>query len=150
MLTVDEVADPLAPPGSGVGVHFNTSISVAIYVYIAPLVRQTRIAEVEILPQRASIRVVNEGNCPLSIDGRFEFTKPGETKPLATVKMPHEVCLPEPISSVIIDADLPDSKLLPSGRYLVSAILDIGLDHFIGVRKEVDISRDTPSVAQTR
>ena len=45
-----------------------------------------------------------------------------------------------PVNTRIFTADLPDVKTLPPGRYLVRAILDIGLDHYIGVQKELDVT----------
>ena len=33
------------------------------------------------------------------------------------------------------------------GRYLVRAILDIGIDHYLGVQKEMEIGRDSAAAA---
>jgi len=141
VLTVDEIRDPLTIE-PGVGVQFLASVSVGIFVYISPLERAATITGVDIERDTASVRIRNDGNTPLSVEGRIEFVKPSDTKPLATATIPRGTLLPEPISTGLFNAKLPDAVSLPSGRYLVRAIVDIGLDHYIGVQKEMDVSRD--------
>jgi hypothetical protein len=141
VLTVDEVPDPLGLK-PGVGVRFLASVSVGIFVYISPLDRAATIAGVTIERDVATVRLRNDGNTPLGVEGRVEFIRPGETKPLATAAIPRGTLLPEPINTGVFAAKLPESSSLPSGRYLVRAIVDIGLDHYIGVQKEMDVSRD--------
>jgi hypothetical protein len=140
-LTVDEVPDPLRAQPEGVGITFLTSISVGIFVYITPLDRQARILKVSILPDTASITLRNDGDCPLGVEGQFEFYRKDGHEPVATVAIPRTTVLPEPINTGLITVTLPDANALPSGRYLVKAKLDIGTDNYIGVQKEMDITR---------
>jgi len=144
-LTLDEVPDPLKATPEGVGVRFLASISTGIFVSIGPLERSVRIADVQILPDQATLKLRNEGNCPVAVDGRFEFIRPGETTPTAVVPFSRSTLLPEPINTALFTAKLPDATKLPSGSYLVRAIFDIGLDHLLGGQKELRISRETPS-----
>jgi hypothetical protein len=143
-LTVDEVPDPTREP-PGIGVRFLASVSVGIFVYLPPLERAARITEVQILPEEARVRLRNEGNCPLAVEGRFEFLRPGESRPVAVARLARGTLLPEPITTGLFSVKLPDAAALPSGRYLVRAILDIGLDHYLGVQKETEIERVPPS-----
>ena len=46
------------------------------------------------------------------------------------------------VSTAVLAARLPDAAALPSGRYLVRVVLDIGLDHYIGVQREMEIRRE--------
>ncbi len=46
---------------------------------------------------------------------------------------------------VVIPVALPGGATLPVGRSLVRVILDSGLDHYIGVQKEVEFSRAPPN-----
>jgi hypothetical protein len=142
-LTLDEVPDPLKATPEGVGVRFLASISTGIFVSIGPLERSARITEVQVLPDQATLKLRNDGNCPLGVEGRFEFIRPGETTPTAVAPFPRATLLPEPINTALFTAKLPDATKLPSGRYLVRAIFDIGLDHYLGGQKELRISRET-------
>ena len=140
-LTLDELPDPLtAPPG--VGMRLYTSISVGIFVYIGPVERKARITEVRVLSDHAELTVRNEGNCPLGIEGRLEFLQPGAEKPTDVVVIPRSPVLPEPFNSTTLSVPLRDTQILPSGRYLVRAILDIGADYYLGVQKEMLVSRE--------
>jgi len=141
VLTVDEVPDPLTNP-PGVGIRFLASMSVGIFVYVPPVERRARILSIQIGPQQAQLRIENDGNCPLRAVGRFEFLKPGTEAPTAVAVIPRTAVFPEPIKTAILTADLPDAAALPSGRYVVRAILDIGLKHYIGAKNEVDIIRE--------
>jgi hypothetical protein len=144
-LTLDEVPDPLKVTPDEVGVRFLASISTGIFVSIGPVERIARIAEVQVLPDEATLKLRNDGNCPLSVEGRFEFIRPGETTPTVVLPFPHATLLPEPINTALFTAKLPDATKLPSGTYLVRAIFDIGLDHYLGGQKELRITRETPS-----
>jgi hypothetical protein len=50
--------------------------------------------------------------------------------------------LPEPFNSTTLSVPLRDKQILPSGRYLVRAILDIGADYYLGAQKEMLVSRE--------
>ncbi|MHB1461833.1 MAG: hypothetical protein ACYC1M_11175 [Armatimonadota bacterium] len=150
VLTVDELPNPLEVKPEGVGMRFYASISTGIFVYISPVNRSAKIMEVKVLPNSASVKLRNDGNSPLGIEGRFEFIKPGEKKPFATVVIARSTLLPEPINTGILSAVLPDAATLPSGHYLVRTVLDIGIDRLIGAQKEMDIIRDTPPTPATK
>ena len=143
--TVDEVLDPLKVNPEGVGVRFLASLSIGVFVNVGPVIRQAKIVDVQ-MGEEASVKVRNDGNCPLRIEGRFEFIPVGQTKAVARVDFPQTTALYAPINITTMRAQLPDSKILPSGKYLVRAVLDIGLDHYIGVQKEMVITRE-PSTA---
>ena len=144
VLTVDEVPDPLAPP-EGVGVQFLASVSVGVFVYVGEQQRAAEILGVEVVGDLAIVKLRNDGNTPLAIEGRFEFIKPGETEPAAAVNLSRSTLLTEPIMTGLFSAPLPDSLALPSGRYRVRAIIDYGADHYIGTEREMDLSREAPT-----
>jgi len=144
-LTTDEVLDPLKVNPEGVGVRFLASLSIGVFVNVGPVNRSAKIIDVQ-MGEEASLKVRNDGNCPLRIEGRFEFIPVGQTKPVARVDFAQTTALYAPINITTMRAQLPDSKVLPSGKYLVRAILDIGLDHYLGVQKEMVITRE-PSTA---
>lgn len=154
VLTVDQVLDPLKARPEGVGVQFLASVSIGIFVTIAPVDRNARILDVQVHPQEAMVKLRNDGNCPLGVEGRFEFVHPGDPKPTLVVPMTRTTVLPEPITTALITVALPGETTLPAGRYLVRVILDIGIDHYIGVQKEVEFSRaipvSTPDVAKPK
>lgn len=54
---------------------------------------------------------------------------------LAVVPMARTTLPLEPAPSRRITSDLPDLEVLPAGRYLVRAVLDIGLDHYLRTQK---------------
>jgi hypothetical protein len=141
-LTIDEVPDPLKVIPEGVGVRCLTSISTGIFVSVGALERRARVVEVRLQPDQALVKLRNEGNCPLSTQGRFEFFRIGESQPAATAAIARGLLLPEPIDTAIFSARYPSVERLPSGRYRVRVLLDIGLDHYIGVQKEVEIRRE--------
>jgi hypothetical protein len=87
------------------------------------------------------VKVRNVGNTPLAIEGRFEFIKPGETEPTAVVPLGRNMLLTEPILTGAFSAQLPDAASLPSGRYLVRAVIDYGVDHYIGTQREMVVVR---------
>jgi len=140
VLTLDEVPDPLTA-AENVGVKFVASISTGIFIYIDPVNRAAEIVDVVLQPGAASVKLRNTGNAPLGVEGRFEFVRPGESTPVATASIPRGSLLTEPVSTAVFTADLPAVSVLPPGHYLVRAVLDIGLDHYIGVQRELDIKR---------
>jgi hypothetical protein len=142
-LTVDEVADPLRPAPPGVGVHFVTSVSVGIFVNVTPVHRAATITSIETTPEQAVVTIRNDGDCPLTVKGRFEFVRNGETVADATVPWRPQTLLPQPVKEGQFTAVFPDVKVLPPGKYVVRAIMDIGLDHYIGAQKELEIARAT-------
>lgn len=139
-LTVDQIADPMAA-SDGVDVRFLASISVGIFVYLAPIEREVRVLEVEVGAESARLRVANQGNAPVAVEGRFEFLHPETTDAAAIVPLPRTTLLLEPIASRWIAVPLPDPSQLPTGRYLVRTVIDIGLDHYVGVQREMEVHR---------
>lgn len=142
VLTVDELPDPLAQRPQGVAINFRSSISVGIFVDLAPVERRIEIASVELSSSRARVLLRNAGQAPTGVDGRMEFLVPGGRTPVATVRLPRVTVLPEPIPTRLMTAALPGPSELPAGRYLVRVILDAGLDHLIGVQKEMEIRHE--------
>jgi hypothetical protein len=143
VLTVDELPDPLAVT-EGVGIRFMASVSVGVFVYVGEQQRAAEITAVEVLNDSAVVKLRNDGNTPLAIEGRFEFIKPGATQPTAVITLARNTLLTQPILTGLFSARLPDAALLPSGRYLVRAIVDYGVDHYIGTQRELNIERDAP------
>lgn len=139
-LTVDQVPDPLGAD-SGVGVTFVASVSTGIFLYVDPVERHAAILGIRAERDRAVVTVRNGGNAPLGIEGRVQFLRPGTTSPIATVSIPRGTLLPEPFVDGDFAAALPAPDVLPSGRYLVRVILDIGASQDIGAEQEVTISR---------
>jgi hypothetical protein len=144
-LTVDQVADPLAA-GSGVAVQFLASISVGIFVYLPPVERAARILDVQVAGGEARVRLQNDGNAPLAAEGRLEFLRPGSSEIVAAVVLPRTTLFLEPTARRWVASALPAAAELPAGRYLVRAIVDIGLDHYIGVQREMEIHREPGSM----
>jgi hypothetical protein len=142
VLTIDELPPPPARAG-GVGMQFLASISVGVFVNVPPVVRAIQIREVNVGPKDATVRVQNTGNTPLSIEGRFEFVRANDRKPVAVAAFPRTTVVLDPAPVRLIATKLPPLSKLPSGRYLVRAILDIGLDHYIGAQKEMDVRRES-------
>jgi hypothetical protein len=147
VLTVDELPDPLAM-SEGVGVRFMSSVSIGVFVYVGELHRAAEISAVEVLNDSVTVKLRNDGNTPLAIEGRFEFIKPGATEPAAVITLERNTLLTEPILTGLFSAKLPAPASLPSGRYLVRAIIDYGVDHYIGVQREMSIERDVPAVGK--
>jgi hypothetical protein len=141
-LTVDQIPDPAAA-GAGVGVHFVASVSTGIFLYVDPVERQATIVGLRVDGDRAIVRVRNGGNAPLGIEGRLQFFAPGGTTAVATIEMPRGTLLTEPTVEGDFAAALPSVATLPSGRYLLRAILDIGAAQDIGAEQEVVITRTT-------
>jgi hypothetical protein len=147
-LTVDELPDPMAI-ASGVGVQFLASVSTGIFVNVGAVQRAARILDVRVADDAAFVRLQNDGNAPVGVDGRLEFFVPGAETPMATVTVPRGTVLTEPTVHGTLRAALPPASLLPSGRYRVRAILDYGASHLIGAEREIDIHRAEP-IAQSR
>ena len=144
VLTVDELPDPLAVQ-EGVGVRFLASVSIGVFVNVGEQQRAAEITAVESSSDTAVVRLRNDGNTPLAIEGRFEFVKPGATEPTAVVTLARNTLLTaaDPDRPVLRQA-FPMPASLPSGRYMVRAIVDYGVDHYIGTQREMTIDRDAP------
>lgn len=140
-LTVDEVPDPLTAPEEGVGVRFAASVSTGIFVYVEPVQRLASIQDLQVDAEQARVRIRNDGNCPLGIEGRIEFFAPGASMPTATTSLARWTLLTEPSPDGVLVSQLPPADALPSGPYRVRVILDFGVDHYIGAEREVSITR---------
>lgn len=138
-LTVDQIPDPLS--GAGVGVHFVASVSTGIFIYVDPVERQATILGMRTDTDRVVLTVRNRGNAPLGIEGRVEFLALDSRAPVATIQMPRGTLLTEPSVEGDFSASLPSPATLPSGKYLVRAILDIGTTQDIGAEQELTITR---------
>jgi hypothetical protein len=147
VLTVDELPDPLAV-SEGVGIRFMASVSVGVFVYVGEQHRAAEITAVDVLNDSAVVKLRNDGNTPLGIEGRFEFIRPGATEPTAVVTLTRGTLLTQPILTGVFSVKLPDAALLPSGRYMVRAIIDFGVDHYIGTQREMNIERDVPAIGK--
>jgi hypothetical protein len=140
-LTVDQIPDPLEQL-EGVGVRFVASVSTGVFVYVEPVERRASILAVEVDGEAARVRVRNDGNAPLGIEGHLEFFAPDATTPAATAAIARRTLLTEPSRDGLLISTLPSPAALPSGRYRVRAVLDFGADHYIGAEREVDIARE--------
>jgi hypothetical protein len=138
-LTVEEQPDPLAVTPDQVGVRFLASVSTGIYVYIDPVERAVHIDNIELGGGDVVLSLTNRGNTPVPIEGRLEFLKTGESTPIATVEIDRNVLLLDPIRIGRYRTPIPKADLVPAGHYLVRAILDIGLDHYIGAQRELSL-----------
>jgi len=145
-LTVDEVPDPAAASG-GIGVHFVASVSTGIFLYVGPVEREATILGLRVDGDQAIVKVRNDGNTPLGIEGRLQFFVPGATTPAATIDLPRGTLLTEPVVEGEFGVGLPSPAALPAGRYLVRAVLDIGADHDIGAEREIVLTRSGQSSA---
>jgi len=143
--TMDEVPDPLAEQ-PGTGLRFLASFSTGIFVSVPPVARAAVIAGVEVGPYEVVVRVRNDGNGPIGAQGHVEFAPvDGSRRPIIIV-VPREGVFPEPIRTRPLHALLPNAQALPSGRYRVRVVMDVGLDHYVGVEKELDLKRDSAPV----
>jgi hypothetical protein len=141
-LVVDEIPDPAAVEPVGVQVRFLASVAVGIFVSVEPVERAIEILDVDVSQRGATARVRVTGNAPVAVEGRVEFIAVNQKTTTATVSLPRTTVLTEPVRVGTVRVDLPSAQDLPSGRYLVRLILDIGLDHYIGVEREIDLRRD--------
>lgn len=144
-LTVDEVPDPLSVQ-DGIGVKFVASVSTGIFVNVGTIQRSARIVDLRVEAETAHVRLRNEGNAPVGIDGRLEFYAPNSSSPTATVIVPRGTLLTEPSLEGTLVSKLPPSSELPSGRYRVRAILDYGAPHYIGAEREVELVRGSAQI----
>jgi len=144
-LTVDEVADPLAPKPKGVGMKLKGSVSVGIFVEIPEIKRSAKITNVRINGNQAAVTLCNDGNTPLRVIPSFEFYKPGEDKPVSTLKIGAQPLLTDEHNTCEFGTLLPAEKDLPSGKYKVRVIVDAGLDYLMGAENEVEITRGNPA-----
>lgn len=140
-LTVDEIPDPRRIPPEGVGVRFAASVSAGIFVYVEPVQRLATIRDIHIESDMTRIRLRNDGNCPLGVEGRVEWFARGASSPIATVTLPRSTVLTEPSPDAVLTLPLPPAETLPSGAYRARVILDFGGDHYIGAEREVTITR---------
>lgn len=141
VLTVDEVPDPL-DARSGVEVRFLSSVSVGIFINLEPVERAVEIRDVEISRGEAHFRVCNTGNAPVGAEGRLELRRPGQEAVTASAVIPRATVLMDPMRCRVLTAALPGPAQLPPGRYVATVLLDIGLDHYLGLRKELEVGRD--------
>ena len=146
-LTVDEIPDPQALQ-AGIGVKFVASVSTGIFVNVGTIARAARILDLQVSGESASIKLRNEGNAPVGVDGRLEFYAAGAAAPTATVTVPRGTVLTEPSVDGTLVARLPPAAQLPSGRYRVRAILDYGAPHYIGAEREIELVRASPDIQQ--
>jgi hypothetical protein len=142
VLTLDELSDPLAASPGGVGLQFVASVSAGIFVYLNPVVRDVRVAAVDVSAREAHVTLRNAGNAPVGVDGRFEILRAGSAETVASVPFARTTVLTEPAARRRLSVRLPDLTALPAGRYLVRVVLDLGLDHDIGVEKELRLPDD--------
>jgi hypothetical protein len=147
-LTVDEVPDPVAAV-AGVGVQFLASVSTGIFVNVGTVQRLAKIVDLRVTAETAFVRMQNDGNAPVGVDGRLEFYIPGAESPAAVVAVPRATILTEPTAQGTLKVPLPPAAQLPSGRYRVRAILDYGAANLIGAEREIDVRRAEP-IAQAR
>jgi hypothetical protein len=143
-LTVDEVPYPLEAAGEGVGVRFVASVSTGIFVNVEPIERKATIAAIQFEAGETQVRVRNDGNSPLAIEGRIEFFAAGRSEPIAQSDLARRTLLTEPSRDGILSAHLPPPDVLPSGRYRVRAVLDFGVDHYIGAERDLELRREGP------
>ena len=147
--TMDEVADPLAKQ-PGTGLTFLASFSTGVFVSVPPVERAAAIAGVDVGPDEVMVRVRNDGNGPIGAQGYVEFVPvAGNGRPI-TIVVPREGVFPEPIRTRALYAPLPNAQALPSGRYRVRVVMDVGLDHYVGVEKEIDLKRDSMPVSERK
>jgi hypothetical protein len=144
-LTVDEIPDPLTVQ-AGVGVKFVASVSTGIFVNVGTIERAARITDLQISGDTALVKLRNEGNAPVGVDGRLEFYAAGASSPTATVVVPRGTLLTEPTVDGTLMTKLPPPAQLPSGRYRVRAILDYGAPHYIGAEREIELVRAAPEI----
>jgi len=138
-LTVNELPSPLKP--QGVAISFVASVSVGILVEIPPVKREAKIVGMRADEDFVWVKVKNLGNTMLRVAGKVNFLAPGGNKILFTSDLVASASLPGeadplvggPINPLEFQASLPPD--LPSGTYLVQAILDTDLEYFIGAEK---------------
>ena len=125
---------------------FVASVSTGIFVNVGTIERAARITDLQISTDTAFVKLRNEGNAPVGVDGRLEFYAPGASVPTATIVVPRGTVLTEPTVDGTLIARLPPPAQLPSGRYRVRAILDYGASHYIGAEREIELVRAVPEI----
>lgn len=139
-VTLNELPDPL-DVARATGINFAASFSTGVYVFIAPLERDAVITDLRVSGDAVQVALRGTGNTPLRVDGKVELRRPGSDAIVATVTLDRNVLLPEPIASTVLHGELPDAAALPSGEYVLRGIVDVGLDHFLGAEKTVQVTR---------
>lgn len=142
-LTVNELPSPVKP--QGVAISFLASVSIGILVEVPPVKREARIVGMRVDEDFVWVKVKNLGNTMLRVTGKVNFLAPGEAKALFTSDLISSASLPGeadpltggPVNPLEFRAPLPPD--LPSGTYLVQAILDTDLEYYIGAEKELII-----------
>lgn len=140
-LTVDQVPDPATQRG-GVGVQFLASISTGIFIDIGDVTRAADITAIRVDDSRAIVGMRNVGNTPVAVEGRVEFREVGGEQSITSVLVPRGTLLPERVTTGVFSAPLPGADVLPAGRYLMRAVMDIGIDHYLGAEREVLVTRE--------
>jgi hypothetical protein len=141
VLTVDQLPDPSAQI-QGVAIRFLSSVSVGIFITLEPAHRAAEIRDVSLEKGEVRARVRNLGDVPLGVEGRVEFQPPGGGSPVAIAEIARVTVLTAPAESRLVSARLPDSSVLPAGRYRLVILLDIGVEHYLGVQKELELSHE--------
>ena len=54
-------------------------------MYIDPIERGADVLDIQVNGTEATARIENTGNTPTAVEGRFEFVREGETRPVAVV-----------------------------------------------------------------
>lgn len=142
-LSVNELPSPLKP--QGVAISFLASVSVGILVEVPPIEREAKIVGMRADEDFVWVKVKNLGNTMLKVAGKINFLAPGEEKILFTSELVSGASLPGeadplvggPINPLEFQAPLPAD--LPSGTYLLQAILDTDLKYYIGAEKILTI-----------
>jgi len=147
--TMDEVPDPLAKQ-PGTGLRFLASFSTGVFVSVPPVERAAAIAGVDVGPDEVVVRVRNDGNGPIGAQGYVDFVPVNGSGGPIRIIVPRGGVFPEPIRTRALYAPLPNAQALPSGRYRVRVVMDVGLDHYVGVQKEMDLKRDSMPVSEKK
>lgn len=140
VVNVDQLPDPLAA-SEGVQLNFLASVSVGVFIYIDPVRQAATITSVDLSTTEAVVTLQNDGNAPFGAEGRLEFVRPNNASPPISIPFERRTVLTQPIRTARLTAALPDAAVLPEGDYVVRAIFDIGLDHYIGVQKRMQVRR---------
>jgi hypothetical protein len=147
VLTLDELLDPDKITNTGTEVRCLASLSSGIFLNSGQVERTASITNVDVSKEKATVTLRNSGNCPLNVEGSLEFFVPGEAKPVAVTRFTRSWLLTDPVDTQALSAPLPEADKLPSGKYEVRAVFDIGLPHYIGVRKEMQVRREIPAIS---
>src|SRR5690606_30302224 len=121
------------------------SFSTGVYVYIAPLERDAVLTDVRIDGDHVQVAVRGKGNTPMPVSGTVELRHPGQDAVVATIKLDKGVLLPEPVGATVVHGKLPDDATVPTGHYVARAIIDVGMPHYLGAEKALQVTRATPA-----